>query len=217
MTEAKPKVFLVDDHETTRAGTRVFLQDRFDIVGEADDTDAAIELIRDRQPDLVVLDVRLPGGGGAAVLEAVRRSHPDVKFLAFTMSTSREDVMRLLELGVDGYVTKTEYGSDLPDLVAQALDGGRPISRDVAGYLLGIDEATPTDAAGIERLTPREREVVNLIARGYTYRETASRLEMAVKTLESHISNIFRKLGVASRHQLTALAYDTSFVRPDDD
>ena len=150
------------------------------------------------------------------MLDAVRRTDPEVKFLAFTMSTSKEDVQRLLNLGIDGYVTKTEYGSDLPGHIDDALGGGRPISRDVPAYLLDIGEEIG-DAAGIERLTPREREVVNLIARGYTYRETASRLEMAIKTLESHISNIFRKLGIASRHQLAALAYDAGFVRPDDD
>lgn len=216
MTSDRPRILLVDDHDTTRIGTRHYLEDRFDIVGEADDVDAAIELIRDRVPDLVVLDVRLPGGGGRAVVDAIRRTHPEVRFLAFTMSTSRDDVLRLLEAGVDGYITKTTYGSELPGLVDQALSGGRPISREVAAYLLDIDEDI-VDASGIERLTPREREVVNLIARGYTYRETSARLGIAVKTLESHISRIFEKLGVASRHQLAALAYEAGFVRPDDD
>ncbi len=216
MTSDRPRILLVDDHDTTRIGTRHYLEDRFDIVGEADDVDAAIELIRDRVPDLVVLDVRLPGGGGRAVVDAIRRTNPEVRFLAFTMSTSRDDVLRLLEAGVDGYITKTTYGSELPGLVDQALSGGRPISREVAAYLLDIDEDI-VDASGIERLTPREREVVNLIARGYTYRETSGRLGIAVKTLESHISRIFEKLGVASRHQLAALAYEAGFVRPDDD
>ncbi len=215
MTERK-RVFLVDDHDTTRPGARHYLEERFDIVGEADHVDAAIELITERQPDLVLLDVRLPGGGGRAVVDAVRRTHPDIKFLAFTMSTSREDVVRLLEAGVDGYITKGTYGSELPDLVEQALAGGKPISRDVAAYLLDIDEGI-VEASGIERLTPREREVVNLIARGYTYRETSSRLGIAVKTLESHIHRIFEKLGIASRHELAALAYDAGFIRPDDD
>ncbi len=216
MTRHRPRILLVDDHETTRSGTRHYLENRFDVVGEADHVDAAIDLIRERVPDLVVLDVRLPGGGGRAVVNAVHRTHPDVRFLAFTMSTSREDVLQLLEAGVDGYITKTTYGSDLPDLVDQALSGGRPISREVAAYLLDIDEDI-VEISGIERLTLRERDVVNLIARGYTYRETSGRLGIAVKTLESHISRIFEKLGVASRHQLAALAYDAGFVRPDDD
>lgn len=216
MTQDRPRVLLVDDHDTTRAGTRHYLTGRFDVVGEADNVDSAIELIRERVPDLVVLDVRLPGGGGAAVVEAVQRDLPDIKFMAFTVSTSRDDVRRLLNLGIDGYVTKGTFGEELPDLVEAALAGERPISRDVAAYLLDIDEDI-ADTCEIQRLTPREREVVYLIARGYSYRETASRLDIAVKTLESHMKQIFGKLGVASRHQLAAVAYETGFVRPDDD
>ncbi|MFQ5554839.1 MAG: response regulator [Acidimicrobiia bacterium] len=203
-------MLLVDDHDTTRMGARHYLEERFDVVGDADDVDVAIELVTERLPDLVLLDVRLPGGGGREVVKAIRKKGLDVKFLAFTMSISREDVLRLLKAGVDGYITKGTYGSELPDLVAQTLDGGRPISRDVAAYLLDIDEDI-VEASGIERLTPRER------ARGYTYREGSKRLGIAVKTLESHIHNIFEKLGIASRHELTRIAYDAAFVRPDDD
>ncbi len=121
-----------------------------------------------------------------------------------------------MKLGVDGYVTKSDSDAQLADLIAEALDGSRPVSREVAAHLLDIDDAV-TEASGIEKLTPREREVTNLIARGYTYRETASRLEMAVKTLESHISNIFRKLEIASRNELTNLFYEAGFFRPEDD
>jgi len=210
------RLLLVDDHDVARAGARHYLEDRFDIVGEADEVDAAIELIGERVPDIVLLDVRLPGGGGAAVIDPVRCIHPEVKFLAFTVSTSREDVARMFRAGVDGYLTKSTLGVDLPDYVEQVAAGGRPISAEVAGYLLDIDESVAT-GSDIERLTPRERQVVNLIARGYTYRETAAHLAMKVKTLETHMSHIFQKLGVASRHALAVIAYEAGFVRPDDD
>ena len=208
------RVFLVDDHDVARAGARHYLQGRFEIVGEADNAGDAIDLICEREPDLVLLDVRLPGGGGASVVDAVRGCKPDIRFLAFTVSTSRDDVIRLLQAGVDGYVTKATFGSELPDLVEMAASGARPISPDVAGYLLDIDEDIVT-ASGIEKLTPRERQVVRLIARGYTYRETSDRLDISVKTLETHMHHIFNKLGIASRHELSALAFETGFVHPD--
>jgi DNA-binding NarL/FixJ family response regulator len=210
------RVFLVDDHDVARAGARHYLEERFDIVGEADNAIDAAEMIAARKPDVVLLDVRLPGGGGAYVVEQVRRSDPSVRFLAFTVSAERHDVLRLLQAGVDGYVTKATFGPDLPNLIEAAATGQRPVSADVAGYLLDIDEDI-IEAAGIEKLTPRERDVVNLIARGYTYRETAARMEISVKTLETHMRHIFDKLGVASRHELSRLAYDTGFVRPDEE
>lgn len=216
MTDRRLRVLLVDDHDVARAGVRHFVEPHFDIVGEADNVDSAIELINERQPDVVLLDVRLPGGGGAAVVDAIRDSNPDVVFLALTVSTNREDVVRLLNAGVHGYVTKATFGADLPALVEQAVAGARPISPEVAGYLLDIDEEVGT-ADGIEALTPRERQVVGYIARGYSYREVSSRLEISVKTLENHMRHIFDKLGVASRHELTARAYEAGFIRPDDD
>ena len=209
------RVFLVDDHDVARAGARHYLEERFAMVGEACNAIDAAEMIAARKPDVVLLDVRLPGGGGAYVVEQVRRSDPSVRFLAFTVSAERHDVLRLLQAGVDGYVTKATFGPDLPNLIEAAATGQRPVSADVAGYLLDIDEDI-IEAAGIEKLTPRERDVVNLIARGYTYRETAARMEISVKTLETHMRHIFDKLGVASRHELSRLAYDTGFVRPDE-
>lgn len=200
------RVFLVDDHDIVRTGTRAILEPHFDIVGEADNVEAAIDLISERDPDVVVLDVHLPGGGGSVVIDAVRPIRPAVLFMALTVSTSRADVMRLLESGVDGYITKTTIGADLPDLIRQTAAGARPVSPEVAGFLLDIDETIADEA--LARLTPREREVVNLIARGYTYRDSAQRMGITVKTLENHMSRIFEKLSVASRHELTALAYE---------
>lgn len=210
------RVFLVDDHDVARAGARHYLEERFDIVGEADNAIDAADMIPDRAPDIVLLDVRLPGGGGTYVVEQVRRTAPSVRFLAFTVSAEKQDVLRLLQAGVDGYVTKATFGPDLPDLVYAAATGQHPVSADVAGFLLDIDESI-VEAAGIEKLTPREHDVVNLIARGYTYRETASRMEISVKTLETHMHHIFDKLGVASRHALSRIAYETGFVRADDE
>ncbi|MDJ0954851.1 MAG: response regulator transcription factor, partial [Acidimicrobiia bacterium] len=211
---SRPRVFLVEDEHLTRVGTKAILAPDFDIVGEADNVTDAVEMIRERKPDLVVLDIRIREGSGVDVLKQVRSTDPDIVFLAVTISTSRKDVARLFREGVDGYLTKQAIGPDLPDLVTQALRGERPISRQVAGYLLDIDDDVADDA-GIARLTPREREVVVLIARGFTYRETAAELGMAVKTLENHIHSIFEKLGIASRHELSALAYGTGFVAPE--
>ena len=205
------RIFLVDDHDVVRAGMKAVLDDTYDIVGEAADVSEAVSGILETKPDLVVLDVKLPGGGGAAVIPQVRSELPDVLFMALTVSTSRDDVVQLMQAGVDGYITKTTASNELPDLIEQTAAGQRPVSPDVAAYLLDIDEDIDMGST-IERLTPREREVVNLIARGYSYRETANRLSISVKTLESHMGNIFEKLSVASRHELAALAYEEGYV-----
>lgn len=216
MTDAgNARVFVVEDHPIVLRGIASLIDQRFDLVGSADEVGSAVEIISEREPDLVLLDVHIPGGGGAAVIEAVRRTNSSVKFLVLTVSTSREDVARMFDAGVDGYIVKSSDEHLLLDAIDDVLEGGRPVSQEVAGYLLDIDENI-VEAAGIERLTPREREVTTLIARGYTYRETAHRLEVSVKTLENHMAHIFAKLGLASRHELTRLAYETGFLRPDD-
>lgn len=205
------RIFLVDDHDVVRAGMKAVLADEFDIVGEAADVQSAVDGILATDPELVVLDVKLPGGGGAAVIPLVRAARPEVKFMALTVSTSRDDVVQMMHAGVDGYITKTTMSEELPRLIQETAEGGRPVSPEVAAYLLDIDEDIDAGSS-IQRLTPREREVVNLIARGYSYRETANRLSISVKTLESHMGNIFEKLSVASRHELAALAYEEGYV-----
>lgn len=207
------RIFLVDDHDVVRAGMKSVLDESFDIVGEAADVDEAVDGILRSQPEMVVLDVKLPSGNGADVIERVRGTLPNVKFMALTVSTSRDDVVRLMQAGVDGYITKTTASNELPHLIDQTLEGQRPVSADVAAFMLDIDEDIQVGST-IERLTPREREVVNLIARGYSYRETAARLSISVKTLESHMGHIFEKLSVASRHELAALAYEEGYVDP---
>ncbi|HEX9846783.1 MAG TPA: response regulator transcription factor [Acidimicrobiia bacterium] len=204
------RIFLVDDHDIVRAGMRSVLSDDFEIVGEAGDVDRAVEAIVRLGPDLVVLDVNLPGGGGALIIERVRATRPETRFMALTVSTSREAVLRMMRAGVDGYITKTTQTADLPSLINQTATGQRPVSPDVAGFPLDIDEDIETDSP-TERLTPREREVVYLMARGYSYRETSRRMGISVKTLEKHMGSIFEKLSVASRHELAALAFEEGY------
>ncbi len=206
-------IFLVDDHDTVRAGTRSFLLE-FDIVGEADNTMDAIAGILETRPDVALIDVHMDmPKGGAEVVAAVKDAAPEIKCLAFTVSTSRSDVATLLAAGVDGYITKSTPGNELAGVVYEVLDGGTPISREVASHLLDIDSVAEQISL-IDRLTPREREVVLHIARGYTYRESAAKLGMKVKTLETHMSHIFEKLGVATRAELSFLAYETGMVDP---
>lgn len=210
------RIFLVEDHPLMLYGIERYLEQRYDLVGSASEVQAAVEMILERQPDLVLLDVRIPGGGGALVVEAVKKHSPEIKFLAFTVSTNANDVRRLFKAGVDGYVVKKTDGVELEEQIDQALAGGRPVSRYVANYLLQIDEVASASSE-LESLTPKEREVVTLIARGFKYRETARELGISVKTLETHMKHIFDKLGVASRHELTRLAFETGFVEPSDD
>jgi len=209
----RPRVFLVEDHPLMLFGIEKYLEDRYDLVGSASEVKPAVDLVLERRPDLVLLDVQIPGGGGAAVIEAVKKQDSDIKFLAFTVSTNAEDVKRLFEAGVDGYVVKTTEGFQLGEQIDQVLAGGRPVSRYVANYLLEIDDIAAANSE-LESLTPKEREVMTLIARGFKYRETAEELDMSVKTLETHMKHIFDKLGVASRYELTRLAFETGFVEP---
>lgn len=209
------RVFLVEDHPLTLFGLQKFLEERYVLAGSASEAGAAIQLILERKPDLVLLDVQFPGGGGAAVIEAIKPKEPDIKFLAFTVSTSAEDVVRLFKAGVDGYVVKTTEGFELEEQIEEALSGGRPVSRYVAGHLLKIDDVATTQSE-LESLTPREREVVTLIARGYKYREAADDLGISQKTLETHMKHVFEKLGVVSRSEVTRLAFETGFVQPGD-
>lgn len=210
----RPRIFVVEDEALSRAGVHHYLADDFDIVGEADSVSDSVAMIRDLSPDLVLLDLRIKEGSGVDVIKEVRTTHPDVKFLVLTVSTSRLDVLRLLSIGVDGYLTKGAIGADLPDCVTETLSGGRPISKQVAGFALDIDEDI-SDDSGVDRLTQRQREVALLMARGYTYRETAATLGISVKTLEKHMSSIFDKLGLASRHELSALAYESGLIDTD--
>ena len=207
----RPTVVIVDDHGLFRSGVRSELGGEVDVIGEADDVQPAIELIARRPPDVVLLDVHLPGGGGQAVLEAVKPVHPDVRFLALSASDAPEDVIAVVRAGARGYVTKTISGAELVSAVRRVAAGDVVFSPRLAGFVLDAFAAgTPAGRVQIDpeldQLTPREREVLRLIARGYTYREIAKELFISVKTVESHGSSVLRKLQLSTRHQLTRWA-----------
>ncbi len=208
---AKARIVLVDDHEILRAGAAKYLADSVEVVGEAGDIQEAIDVILATDPDGVVLDVHLPSGSGAEVIRAVRAAGIECRFICLSVSADRSDVVEMLKAGVDGYIVKTTLGDRLPDLVAEALDGAMPVSPQIAGFLLDIDDVVASEPA-IEQLSPREREVAEYIARGYSYRKTADAMFVSVKTVETHMAHIFEKLGVASRHELAARAFESGLV-----
>jgi len=210
-SDVRHRVFVVEDHPLMLSGIQRALESHYEMVGAASEAAPAIEMILERRPDLVLLDVRFEGGGGPAVIEGVKRHNKDIKFLAYTVSTSAKDVIRMFRVGVDGYVVKKADEFELADNIEQVLAGGRPVSRYVANYLMQIDDFAAASPE-LESLTPKEREVMTLIARGYRYREVADELAMSVKTLETHMKHIFDKLGVASRHEVTRIAFETGFV-----
>ena len=209
------RVYLVDDHAMVRAGVRHELGDSVTVVGEAADADSAIAGIRAAAPDVVLLDVHLPGGGGRAVLEALRTELPEVRWLALSVSDAAEDVIAVIRAGARGYVTKTISGPDLVAAVQRVAEGDVVFSPRLAGFVLDAFAASspsapqPEDPAtdpGLDLLSAREREVMQLLARGYTYREIGSRLFISVKTVESHASNVLRKLQLSNRNELTRWA-----------
>ena len=210
----RPRVVIIDDHDVVRAGIRSYLSERYAVCGEAGDVQDGIEQVVRCEPDAVVLDVHLPSGHGSEVVNAVKGKVDGVKILAFSVSAERDDVASMLRSGVDGYVLKSTFGDQLVDLVDEVLKGETPVSPQIAGYMLDIGDAI--DPAEVDPLTPRERQVVELIARGYTYRRVANELMVSEKTVGAHMHNIFKKLGVASRHELSIEAYRRGIVdRPD--
>ena len=180
-------------------------------MGEADEVEAAIELVRERVPDVVLLDVHMPDGGGLAVIEAVARTHPDVRFLALSVSDAAEDVIGVIRAGARGYVTKTISGPELTEAITRVAEGDAVFSPATRRLRPRRVRAIPTRGrrrfdAELDQLTPREREVLRFIARGYTYKEVAGELSISTKTVESHVSAVLRKLQLSNRHQLTRWA-----------
>lgn len=215
--EERVRLFLVDDHAVFRSGVRAELGHAVDLVGEADEVDAAIELINERVPDVVLLDVHLPGGGGQAVLRGVLPHHPEVQFLALSVSDAPEDVIAVIRAGARGYITKTISGDELLQAVHRVGAGDAVFSPRLAGFVLDAFAGSGgTGAAAIDpeldQLSPREREVLRLIARGYTYKEVARDLTISAKTVESHVSSVLRKLQLSTRHELTKWATDRRLV-----
>jgi len=221
----RPRIFLVEDHAVFRAGVRAELGDAVEVVGEADEVEAAIEMINERIPDVVLLDVHLPGGGGQAVLAGVLPHHPEVQFLALSVSDAPEDVIAVIRAGARGYITKTISGGELLQAVYRVGAGDAVFSPRLAGFVLDAfatgSVGSPPGSAGsatlgldpeLDQLSPREREVLRLIARGYTYKEVARDLTISAKTVESHVSSVLRKLQLSTRHELTRWATDRRLV-----
>jgi DNA-binding NarL/FixJ family response regulator len=209
------RVVLVDDHAMFRSGVRAELGGRVDVVGEAGTPSDAVEIIRAAAPDVVLLDVHMPDGGGLAVLEAIAATMPNTYFLALSVSDAAEDVIALIRAGARGYVTKTISADDLADAINRVSDGDVVFSPRLAGFVLDAFRgapAAPSVDPEFDQLTPREREVLRLLARGYAYKEIAAELFISIKTVETHASNVLRKLQLSSRHQLTRWAADRRMI-----
>lgn len=209
------KVFLVDDHRLFLSGVRSELGGDFEIVGVAGEVEAAIAEITESKPDVVLLDVHMPGGGGRAVIQAVHATHPGIRFLALSVSDAAEDVIAVIRAGARGYVTKSISPSDLEDAIKRVNDGDAVFSPRLAGFVLdafGTGEATEIVDEELDQLTQREREVLRLIARGFAYKEVAKRLHISVKTVETHVSAVLRKLQLSSRHELTRWATERRLI-----
>ncbi len=205
----QPRVFLVDDHELIRSGIRTELAGSVEIVGEADEVEAAIEMIIERSPDVVLLDVHMPNGGGRAVLAAAVQAESPSRFLALSVSDAGEDVISLIRAGARGYVTKNISGPELVDAIYRVAAGDAVFSPRLAGFVLdafaqaGPGSEVATMDPELDQLTPRERQVLRLIARGYSYRDIGTELAISAKTVESHVSSVLRKLQLTNRHQLS--------------
>lgn len=212
-------VVIVDDHSIFRSGLRADLDDRLHVVGEAADVDAAVAVVLEARPDVVLLDVHLPGGAGGGGAEVVRRTAaeaPSTRFLALSVSDAAEDVVGVIRAGARGYLTKGSSGGQVSDAVVAVAGGDAVFSPRLAGFVLDAfgaasgEQAESTDE--LDRLSAREREVMRLIARGYAYKEVAAELFISIKTVETHVSAVLRKLQLSSRHELTAWALERKLL-----
>jgi DNA-binding NarL/FixJ family response regulator len=217
--EQPVRVFLVDDHALFRAGVRAELDsitDAVDVVGEAGSVGEAVAGINHHKPDVVLLDVHMPDGGGAEVLRQVRPALPDVVFLALSVSDAAEDVIAVIRGGARGYVTKTISSQELVRAVVRVSDGDAVFSPRLAGFVLDAfadrPGAAPISDPELDLLTPRERDVLRLLARGYAYKEIASELFISVKTVETHVSSVLRKTQMSNRYELSRWASDRRLV-----
>ena len=221
--EQQIRIAIVDDHEMFRAGVIATLQPHFDIVGQAADVEGSVAMIAQTKPDVVLLDVHVPGGeggGGAEILVKSRAYSPNTVFLALSVSDSPQDVGSVIRAGAQGYVTKTISGDDLISSIKQVHEGYAVFSPKLAGFVLSAFQGAPMDGAGgargrdeeLDLLSGREQEVMRLIARGYTYTEVAADLFISIKTVETHMSSVLRKLQLSNRSELTRWAADRRIV-----
>ena len=210
-----PSVVLVDDHALFRAGVRAELGELVEVLGEAETVEEAVRAIVELEPDVVLLDVHMPGGGGVEVIGQVARSRPQQRFLALSVSDDPSDVIAVVRAGARGYVTKTITGEELADAVTRVRDGDAVFSPRLAGFVLdafaGEIPAEEVDPE-LDQLTAREREVLRHIARGYMYKEIALKLSISAKTVEAHVSSVLRKLQLSNRHELSRWAVSRRLV-----
>lgn len=215
MSRPLRRVVLVEDHDLFRAGVRSQLGESVEVVGEAASVADAVPLIKKLDPDVVLLDVHLPDGGGHAVIVQVAPERPGVRFLALSVSDAAEDVIGVIRAGARGYVTKTISGEELTEAVHRTADGDAVFSPRLAGFVLDAFRGGDVTGSGdpeLDQLTAREREVLQLIARGYRYKEIAARLHLSARTVESHVSAVLRKLQLSSRHELTRWAAERRLI-----
>jgi DNA-binding NarL/FixJ family response regulator len=214
-------VVIVDDHGLFRAGVRAELEGLVEVLGDAGTVEDGVRCVLTLEPDVVLLDVHMPGGGGLEVLRQVGAERPSQRFLALSVSDAPEDVIAVIRAGARGYVTKTISGVDLADAVRRVSDGDAVFSPRLAGFVLdafagaggpAAAPAVPEDDAGLDQLTAREREVLQHIARGYMYKEVALRLGISAKTVEAHVSSVLRKLQLSTRHELSRWAMERRLV-----
>jgi DNA-binding NarL/FixJ family response regulator len=208
------RVVIVDDHQLFRAGVRAELDGLVDVLGDAATVEDAVRLIVDAEPDVVVLDVHMPGGGGLEVIRQVSERRPAQRFLALSVSDAPEDVIAVIRAGARGYVTKTISGAELADAIRRVADGDAVFSPRLAGFVLdAFASLAPVQVdPELDQLTAREREVLRHIARGYLYKEIAARLGISTKTVEAHVSAVLRKLQLSSRHELSRWAVQRRLV-----
>jgi DNA-binding NarL/FixJ family response regulator len=223
---APPRVVIVDDHHLFRAGVRAELGEELPVVGDAGSVEEAVTVIREQRPDVVLLDVHMPDGGGVEVIARVGEECPSLRFLALSVSDAAEDVIAVIRAGARGYVTKTISARELAQAVRQVADGDAVFSPRLAGFVLdafardaGAGDPdpgrSPSEDRELDQLTPREREVLRHIARGYMYKEVAQSLGISVKTVEAHVSAVLRKLQLSSRHELSRWAVQRRLVSLD--
>jgi DNA-binding NarL/FixJ family response regulator len=218
MSARQPTVVIVDDHQLFRAGVRAELDGLVEVLGDAATVEDAVRCVVELEPDVVLLDVQMPGGGGVQVIRDVARRRPAQRFLALSVSDAAEDVIAIIRAGARGYVTKTISGPELADAVRRVADGDAVFSPRLAGFVLdafagGASGPAPvTVDAELDQLTAREREVLQHIARGYLYKEIGARLHISAKTVEAHVSAVLRKLQLSNRHELSRWAVERRLV-----
>jgi DNA-binding NarL/FixJ family response regulator len=215
VSAGRPTVVLVDDHELFRAGVRAELEGLVDIRAEAGSVEEAASATLRERPDVVLLDVHMPGGGGVEVIRQVAQKLPAQRFLALSVSDAAEDVIAVIRAGARGYVTKSISGEELADAIRRVRDGDAVFSPRLAGFVLDAFQGELGEAEvdpELDRLTLREREVLRLIARGYQYKEIALGLGISHKTVEAHVSAVLRKLQLSNRHELSRWAVERRLV-----